>query len=147
MGFITGPQCPQIKLAELGQWGLLPWSLVMTSWSQVWGVRGRFQTMPLGRQHTKVCERFLSKGKLWSDSSSWILLFLPINHHSLQCFPYGSDSKGSACEEGDLGLIPGLGKFPGEGNSSPLLYPCLENPMDRGAWWATVHGIERVGHN
>ena len=41
----------------------------------------------------------------------------------------------------DVGLIPGLGRSPGEWNGNPLQYPCLENPMDRGAWWATVHGI------
>jgi len=61
-------------------------------------------------------------------------------------FPHGSDGKESACNVGDLGLIPGLGRSPGEGNGNPLQYSCLENPMDRGAWWATVHGIARVGH-
>ena len=47
----------------------------------------------------------------------------------------------SACNAGDLGLIPGLGRSPGEGNGNPLQYSCLENPMDRGAWWAIVHGV------
>ena len=56
-------------------------------------------------------------------------------------FPGGSEGKESACTAGDLGLIPGLGRSPGEGNSNPLQYYCLENPMDRGAWWATVHGV------
>ena len=41
----------------------------------------------------------------------------------------------------DVGLIPGLGRSPGEGKGNPCQYPCLENPMDRGAWWATVHGV------
>ena len=59
----------------------------------------------------------------------------------------GSDSKESACNAGDLGLIPGSGRFPGEGNGYPLQYSCLENPMDRGAWQATVHGVARVGHD
>ena len=54
--------------------------------------------------------------------------------------PDGSDSKESICNVGVLGLIPGLGRSPGEGNSNPLQYSCLENPMDRGAWKATVHG-------
>ena len=44
---------------------------------------------------------------------------------------------------GDLGLIPGSGRSPGEGNGYPLQYSCLENPMDRGAWWATVHGVAK----
>ena len=49
-------------------------------------------------------------------------------------FPGGSDGKASACNAGDPGSIPGLGRSPGEGNSSPLQYSCLENPMDGGAW-------------
>ena len=53
----------------------------------------------------------------------------------------GSDSKESACNAGDLGLIPGPGSYPGEENGDPLQYSCLENPVDRGAWWATVHGV------
>ena len=56
-------------------------------------------------------------------------------------FPGGSDDKESACNAGDLGLIPGSGRSPGEGNGNPLQYSCLENPMDRGAWWAIVHGV------
>ena len=46
-----------------------------------------------------------------------------------------------AYNAGDLGLIPGLGRSPGEGNGKPLQYCCLENPVDGGAWWATVHGV------
>ena len=53
----------------------------------------------------------------------------------------GLDNKESACNAGDLGSIPGLGRSPGEGNGYPLQYSCLENPMDRGAWRATVHGV------
>ena len=47
---------------------------------------------------------------------------------------------------GDVGLIPRLGKSPGGGNDNPFQYSCLENPMDRGAWWATVHGVQRARH-
>ena len=50
-----------------------------------------------------------------------------------------SEVKASACNAGDLGSIPGLGRSPGEGNGKPLQYSCLENPMDRGAWWAVLH--------
>ena len=53
-----------------------------------------------------------------------------------------SDGNVSACNGGDLGLIPGSGRSPGEGNGNPLQYSCLENPMDTGAWQATVHGVE-----
>ena len=58
-------------------------------------------------------------------------------------FPSSIDNKASACNIGDLGSIPGLGRSPGEGNGNPLQYSCLENPIDRGAWWATVHGITK----
>ena len=53
----------------------------------------------------------------------------------------GSVGKESVCNVGDLGSIPGLGRSPEEGNSNPLQYFCLENPVDRGAWWPTVHGV------
>ena len=55
--------------------------------------------------------------------------------------PCTSVGKESACNVGDLGSIPGLGRSPGEGNCNPLQYSTLGNPMDRGAWWATVHGV------
>ena len=56
-------------------------------------------------------------------------------------FPGGSDCKASAYNAGDLGSILGSGRSPGEGNGNLLQYSCLENPMDRGAWWTTVHGV------
>ena len=62
-------------------------------------------------------------------------------------FPGGTKVKASACNVGDLGLIPGSGRSPGEGNGNPLQYSCLENPMDGGAWWATVHWSQRVRHD
>ena len=55
----------------------------------------------------------------------------------------GSDGRESTCNAGDLGWIPGSGRSPGEGNGNPLQYSCLENPMDRGAWRATVHRVEK----
>ena len=58
-------------------------------------------------------------------------------------FPGGSDGKESALNEGDLGSIPGSRRSPGKGNGNPLQYSCLENSMDRGAWWATVHGVTK----
>ena len=58
-------------------------------------------------------------------------------------FPGGSDSKESACNEGDPGSIPGSGRSPGEGNGYPLQYSCLGNPKDREAWQATVHGVAK----
>ena len=58
-------------------------------------------------------------------------------------FPGGSEVKASACNVEDLGLIPGSGRSPGGGNGNSLQYSCLENPMDGGARWATVHGVAK----
>ena len=70
--------------------------------------------------------------------------------HFLVVFLDGLAGKESACNAGDTedeGFIPGLGRSPGGGNDNPLQYSCLKNPMDRGAWWATVHGVARAGHD
>ena len=58
-------------------------------------------------------------------------------------FPGGSEVKESACNAGDLDSIPGSGRFPREGNGNPLQCSSLGNPMDRGAWWAAVHGVAK----
>ena len=73
---------------------------------------------------------------------SVICFFFSTAYH----FPGGSDNKAFAFNAGDLGSIPGLGRS-GEGNDNPLEYSCLENPIDGGAWWATVHGSQRVGQD
>ena len=65
-------------------------------------------------------------------------------HSTFSC---SSVSKGSACNAGDPGSLPGSGRYPGEGNGNPLQYSCLENSMDRGGVRATVHEVARVGHN
>ena len=67
-----------------------------------------------------------------------------------ELFPGGSVVKSlpvNARDSGDMGLPPGLGRIFGGGHGNPLQCSCLENPMDRGAWWATVHGSQRVRHN
>ena len=70
---------------------------------------------------------------------NWLLL---LSHHKQGTgFPDGSAGKDSACNAGGLGLIPGLGRSSGEGNGYLLQYSCLGNPMDREAWWATVHRV------
>ena len=85
-----------------------------------------------------------------------IRVFSPLQtlNHSCQfacnynlSFPYSSVGKESAYNAGDPGLIPGLGRSPGEGNGNPLQYPCLENPMDCSLSGFPVHGVARVGHN
>ena len=85
----------------------------------------------------------------WS-LSHWTIRDVPIRTHCMQCYTTstqysssiqkefsGSDSKESTCNRGDSGLIPELGRSPGEGNGNPLQYSCLEKPMDRGDWWPT----------
>ena len=62
-------------------------------------------------------------------------------------FSCSSVGKESVCNAGDVSSIPGSGRSPGEENGNPLQYSCLGNPMDRGGWQATVHGVTRVGHN
>ena len=67
-----------------------------------------------------------------------------------QNFHIGSVGKESTCnagDSGDAGLIPGSGRSPGGGHGNPPQHSCLENPMDRGAWRATVHGVSRVRHD
>ena len=79
-----------------------------------------------------------------SEPSPWprcCIKCISTHPHSSLDFPGGSDGKASAYTVGDLGLIPGSGRSLGEGNSTPLQYSCLENPMDGGAWWASVHGV------
>ena len=68
-------------------------------------------------------------------------------HPFPSCFPGDSLVKNLPANAGEESSITGSGRFPGEGNGYPLQYSCLENPMDRGAWWATVHGVTRAGHD
>ena len=68
-------------------------------------------------------------------SKDWYLLLI--------CFPGGSDGEESACNAGDLGSIPGLGRSPREENGDPLQYSYLKNSMDRGVWWAIVYGVTK----
>ena len=74
-------------------------------------------------------------------------LFKSLIAHIFFWWPLGSHGKEASCNAGDLGSITGLGRSPGERNGNPLQYSCLENPMDRGAWQATVHGVPRIRHN
>ena len=69
--------------------------------------------------------------------------FVVTIHFIILGFPGRSVGKESACSAGDPGSIPGSGKSPGEGNGNPFQYSCLENPIDGGAWQATVHGVTK----
>ena len=90
----------------------------------------------------------MTLGGLWCSKKFGI--FSPTLHSpeereglEMELIHGGSDSKESACDAGDLGSTPGLGRSPGEGNGSPLQYSCLENSMGRGDWQATVHGAKK----
>ena len=102
----------------------------------------------LGVQHSPwVCSQSVPH-RIWKTRVlkgwNWVQLTFP---PLCLRFPGGSDGKESACSAGDQGSIPGLGRSPGEGNSNPLQYSGLENPMDRGAWWLQSVGSQRVGHS
>ena len=71
------------------------------------------------------------------------MIYNYVTLYSSKGFPGSSNGKASACNAGDLGLIPGSGKSPGEGTGDPLQYSCLENPMDGGAWQAAVNGVTK----
>ena len=73
----------------------------------------------------------------------WVLQWIVPAYQLVTGFPGGSDGKETACKARDLVSIPGSGRPPGEGNGNPLQYPCLENPMFRGAWQSTVHGVAK----
>ena len=87
--------------------------------------------------HNWVTENACTHMLLTLQSKFWT------SDHLILGFPGGSDGKVSACNTEDLGSIPESGRSPGKGNGNPLQYPCLENPMDRGAWWATVHEVAK----
>jgi len=90
---------------------------------------------------------FDTQPSLWSNSHmhTWILekIIYMVIDGNLGC-PGGSDSKESVCSLGDPGSIPGSGRSLGERNGYPLEYSCPGNPMDKGVWWATVHGVSKV---
>ena len=76
----------------------------------------------------------------------YFIFYGQVIFHYIYCFLHGSGSKESACNARDPGLIPGSRRSSGEGNGNSLQYSSLENPMDRGAWCAIVHGVARAGH-
>ena len=86
----------------------------------------------LRQKKKKKCSSSVERSLLLSTSSRYVW-----------GFPGGSDAKASACNAGDLDSIPRLGRSPGERNGNPFQYSCLENPMDGGAWQATVHGVAK----
>ena len=87
---------------------------------------------------------FMFKGHLYIDIAINMDIYVNVDIYDLPgFFSGGSESKESACNAGDLVLILGSGRSPGGGHGQPLQYSCLENSMDRGAWWAAVHGVAK----
>ena len=106
------------------------------TWSQC------FSTLSQGYLQLKACKCILRRPT--SPSLGFTSNSHPEQIQWIETFPERSGVAGgkeSACNAGDLDLTPGSGRSPGEGNGNPLQYSCLENLMDRGAWWATVHGV------
>ena len=88
--------------------------------------------------------------KLWKWKYTYVDVLSETYYPSLimrKGFPGSSVSQESTCNAGDTSSVPGSGRSPGEGNGNPFWYPCLGNPMDRGAWWPIVHGVARVKHD
>ena len=92
-------------------------------------------------------ENSMQRGAWWATvhgvAESWTRLSNFASSSLLQSLTGGSHSKESACNAGGLGSIPGSGRSPGGGRGNPLQSFCQENPMQRGAWWATVHGVAK----
>ena len=87
-------------------------------------------------------------GSFFIIAYRFLVQSLGFSIHNIVDFPGGSEGKASVYNARDLGSIPGLGKFPGEGNGNPLQYSCLENPMDGGAWCRLLSmRLQRVGHD
>ena len=78
------------------------------------------------------------------DTTELLALSLSLHKQSIMGFPGDSAMKNLLANAGDMCMIPGSGRSPAGGNGNPLQYSCLGNPMDRGAWWATVHGIAEL---
>ena len=122
---ITGDEIDDMEVwtASCVQWGTFKrsWVVEFQNHSCSWAVTWRID----GRDRVHLSDAMIR------------LKFMEVG------FPGGSDCKESTCNAEDLGSVPGLGRFPTEGNGYPLQYSCLENPMDRGYWWATVHGVTK----
>ena len=99
-------------------------------------------SLPGSSVHGTLQARVLEWGAI-DFSDLGIIMHSYMHKHIHVCFPSDSDGKDSAWNVGDIGSVPGLERYPGEGNGYPLQYSCLGNPLDRGTWWAIVHRIAK----
>ena len=128
------PHCRQMlyRLSHKGSWSCSP-LMTQQSWRNV-------STYGHGLSYKSVHWSTVRNVKNLETKLS----ICPVTHKLWILSSYrDSEVKASACNMGDLGSIPGSGRSPGEGNGNPLQYSCLENPMDKEAWWATVHGVAK----
>ena len=116
--------------------GLMPQRTSQSSSSLVHTVQYVFQRSSMRRSGEAEEGLMKMSDKEWEATGD-------LNIGAPSFFPGGSVGKESACNARDLGSVPGLGRSPGEGNGNPLQYSCLENSMDRTAWWAIVHGVTK----
>ena len=96
-----------------------------------------------GNNNTSLKSGVINLTIFFTKKSDFFFFFLILTFFSFEGFPCDSDSKESACNAREPGLIPWLGRSLGERNDYPLQYSCLENSMDRGAWWAIVDGVAK----
>ena len=110
--------------------------LIWIPWSMFWRNNHSRTKMVVWSQLDVLFPEFICTQKIYRriKKTFW-------RKSSRMGIPWWLRGKESACNTGDPGSIPGLGRSPGEVHGNPLQYSCLENPMDRGAWWATVHGV------
>ena len=119
--FYSSPACPQLRCNLLHE-----------------------KTTPSPHPSRFSSHNLLTTIILYSFFSIVLLTFYYYQLYIIKCgLLWWLSGKESACQAGDAGLIPGLGRAPGEGNGNPLQYSCLENPKDREAWWATVHRVTK----
>ena len=108
------------------------------SWPKNQNVNNRSSIVTSSIKTLKWSTLKKKKNLLRINEKQWLSTYL-----IMQSFPGGSEDKASACDAGGPGSIPGWGRSPGEGNGNPLQYSCLENPVERGAWQATVHRVAK----
>ena len=134
--------CYQTQVHSHAEWGV-PWG--RGHWGSEQKVRVVWGGTFLLRAYENLLMQALSKCLfMWSMVTLMISLVFYLKLSKSRGFPCDSVVKNPPADAGDLGSIPGLGRSPGEGNGNPLLDSCLENPVDRRAWWATVHGIAKI---
>ena len=128
---LAGNECRRCKRCGLDPWvGKIPW-------------KRKWQRTPVSFPGKSHGHRSLVGCNPWGRKESGTTERLTLTLSSYKGFPGDLDGKESTCKARDPGSIPGSGRSAGEGNGTPLQYPFLENLMDKGAWWAAVHGVAK----